>query len=77
VSGSQDNYFICINPRNQESQSRINDFHKKMSKLLKLPDIDTNEQTIIGKRIWVMKNNRYVDNHRIPRYHRIFKINTI
>lgn len=67
-----DNYFICINPNNSESQARINSFYKELSNLFELSDIDTNEQDIIDKSIWMMKNSRY-ENRSIPRYHRIFK----
>jgi hypothetical protein len=71
-----DNYFICINPNNPESQARINSFYEKLSDLFELSDINTNEQDITGKNIWMMKVNKY-ENRSIPRYHRIFKTHAI
>ena len=68
------NYLICVNPKNSESQSRIDDFHKKLSKLFNLSNIDTNDRNIMDKQIWVMKWDQYC-NYPIPRYCRIFKIN--
>jgi hypothetical protein len=70
------NYFICINPKNSESKSRIDDFYNKLSDLFELLDISINDQDITNKEIWMMKTCRY-ENRSIPRYHRIFKTNII
>jgi hypothetical protein len=67
-----DNYFICINPKNSESISRIDDFHRKSSNLVNSSNISINDEDITGKNIWMMKSSRY-ENRSIPRYHRIFK----
>ena len=67
------NYFICINPKNLESKSRIDCFYNILSSHFKLIDIDINDRDIIGKPIWMMKYNRYTVRSPIYRYHRIFK----
>lgn len=66
-----DNYFICINPKNPDSQKRINDFYQKMSNSFTSSDISTNDQSFKG-RVWSMIKKDYDDNHSIHRYHRIF-----
>lgn len=70
------NYFICINPKNSESKSRIDYFYSALSNLFKLTDIDVNDSKIFGKPIWMMKYNRYTDRSPIYRYHRIFRADT-
>lgn len=71
------NYFICINPKNTESKSRIDYFYNILSNLFKLTDIDINDRSILRKQIWMMKYNRYTDRNPIYRYHRIFKADAI
>lgn len=70
-----DNYFICINPKNSDSEKRIDGFYQEMSNSFELQNISTEARTITDKKIWVMKYNRYIDNHPIHRYHIIFKTN--
>lgn len=76
------NYFICVNPKNSESQTRIDDFHQKLSNLFSLSDIDRKDTNITDKSIYRMTENEYSNQkpiysnqYPIYRYHRIFKIN--
>lgn len=71
------NYFICINPKNVESKSRIDCFYNALANLFKLTDIDVNDRDILGKSIWMMKANGYSHCSPIYRYHRIFKADAI
>ncbi|BAU65735.1 hypothetical protein STA3757_31260 [Stanieria sp. NIES-3757] len=66
------NYFVCINPKNSQSQKRINNFYEKISTLFKIQEICTNDREINDKTIWMMKTCKY-ENRSIPRYHRIFR----
>jgi hypothetical protein len=72
------NYFICVNPKDREGQSkkRIDLFYGKLLNLFKLSDISINDRDVTGKKIWMMKNCQY-ENRSIPRYHRIFKIDAL
>ena len=67
------NYFVCINPKNSESITRIDSFYNILSKFFKLSDIDVNDKDILGRSFWMMKYNRYTESSPIYRYHRIFK----
>ncbi len=73
------NYFICVNPKDQEGQSkrRIDDFYNKLSNLFKMLDISINDKNITSKKIWIMRNNHFSDQYPIYRYHRIFQANSI
>lgn len=67
------NYFICVNPYNSESRSRIDSFYDELSNFFNLSDISTNYQDIFGKKVWMMNSGQYKDNHTVYRYHKIFQ----
>lgn len=67
------NYFICVNPKNKESKDRIDNFYNNLSNSFTITDIDTNDEDITGKLIWMMNRNKYTSSRPICRYHRIFK----
>lgn len=70
---NETNYFICVNPNDYLSKIRIDNFYNEISKAFKISNISTNSQKIIGKKFWMMKEGKYVNNYSIHRYHRIFK----
>ncbi|PSB08858.1 hypothetical protein C7B62_15235 [Pleurocapsa sp. CCALA 161] len=65
------NYFICISPKNYNGNQRIDTFYQNMSSAFNLSTISTNNFNF-KQRVWSMKNNRYVDDYSIDRYHKIF-----
>lgn len=66
------NYFICISPKNYNGEQRINTFYQNMSSVFNLSTISTNNLNF-KQRVWLMKNNCYIDDYSIDRYHKIFK----
>ncbi len=66
------NYFICISPKNYNGNQRIDTFYQNMSSAFNLSTISTNNFNF-KQRVWSMKNNRYIDDYSIDRYHKIFK----
>lgn len=66
------NYFICISPKRYNGNRRANAFYQTMSSIFNLSTISINNLNF-KQRVWSMKNNCYIDNYSIDRYHKIFK----
>lgn len=70
----KNSYFICISPKNYNGKVRIDDFYNKISSQVKCSTIDINDTNFLRK-IYLMKQNSYINDFSIDRYHRIFKAN--
>ncbi|MEM7592231.1 MAG: hypothetical protein AAF383_12045 [Cyanobacteria bacterium P01_A01_bin.83] len=65
------NYFICISPKKYNGKARVNEFYQEISLQVNCHIIDINDQSFL-KRIYLIKQNNYIDNFQIDRYHNIF-----
>lgn len=68
------NYFLCISPKKYNGQARIDEFYNKISSQINCSTIHINNQDFL-RRIYLIKDKKYIDNFNIDRYHRIFKTN--
>ena len=68
----KNNYFLCISPKKYNGKIRIDKFYQKISLRVACHTIDINDTNFL-RTVYLMKQNSYIDDFSIDRYHRIFQ----
>lgn len=66
------NYFVYISPKKYNGKERVDEFYREISSKFTCNMIDVNDTSFL-RRIYLLKQDKYIDDFRIDRYHRIFK----